>query len=451
MAKCRYCGEVIASDEALTEHFAETHNRDELSRIDQKRVEQYTQGEALSARLRDKASVPQVSRRGVLTTVGVGAVSIISGFGGVTAQTGPIEITDWNDLDDIRNNLSETYVLANDLDKDTAGYAGIGDDWTPVGTTTTGFDGEFDGNGNTISDLTIDTTVSEVGLFGKIDSNGIVKNIVLKQVDVTGGGSFGRHIGGVFGYSNGTVETSFVTGSVSSPSSQATARVGGVGGRVGTDGSVTECGADVTVEATNSGGEIGGLLGQVWQGGVVEDSYATGDVTGDNDVGGLVGIVSPSDRGDKDEVRRCYATGDVTGSTSSTTGGLVGKNGRGTTGLVEKSYWDKGTTNRPDAIGTDSGDSNTLIGYGSTGDTEPASEMQGSEAEANMSELDFVNIWETVETSDTDATNDGYPILQNINRASQLGVEESSAVIVVKGDNVTLSNNTIRAGGDSSE
>ena len=44
-----------------------------------------------------------------------------------------VEISDWNDLDNVRNDLTSDYILVNDLDSGTAGYAGIGDDWNPIG------------------------------------------------------------------------------------------------------------------------------------------------------------------------------------------------------------------------------------------------------------------------------------------------------------------------------
>ena len=44
-----------------------------------------------------------------------------------------VEISDWNDLDNVRNDLSGDYVLVNDLDSETDGYAGIGDDFEPIG------------------------------------------------------------------------------------------------------------------------------------------------------------------------------------------------------------------------------------------------------------------------------------------------------------------------------
>ena len=41
MSDCRYCEQTFEEETALREHLHETHERDELSRIDQKRVEQY--------------------------------------------------------------------------------------------------------------------------------------------------------------------------------------------------------------------------------------------------------------------------------------------------------------------------------------------------------------------------------------------------------------------------
>ncbi len=80
------------------------------------------------------------------------------------------EITDWNGLDDVRNNLSGSYRLMSDLDADTAGYSGIGDSFTPIGSRADPFTGTFNGNGHTISNLVIDGSGTDhVGLFGAID------------------------------------------------------------------------------------------------------------------------------------------------------------------------------------------------------------------------------------------------------------------------------------------
>ena len=41
MSDCRYCEQTFDEETALREHLYESHERDELSRIDRKRVEQY--------------------------------------------------------------------------------------------------------------------------------------------------------------------------------------------------------------------------------------------------------------------------------------------------------------------------------------------------------------------------------------------------------------------------
>ena len=53
---------------------------------------------------------------------------------------------------------------------------------------------------------------------------------------------------------------------------------------------------------------VGGLVGTHWyDGSVISNSYATGNVTGEHFVGGLVGLVWGG------HIRTSYATGDVTG------------------------------------------------------------------------------------------------------------------------------------------
>ena len=75
------------------------------------------------------------------------------------------------------------------------------------------------------------------------------------------------------------------------------------------------------VSATVSGYEfVGGLVGRS-DGGIISDSYATGNVSGNNDVGGLVG------RNGSDTIIGSYATGNVAGQSHSIVG-LVGSGGR---------------------------------------------------------------------------------------------------------------------------
>ncbi|WP_419911263.1 fibronectin type III domain-containing protein [Candidatus Poriferisodalis sp.] len=215
------------------------------------------------------------------------------------------------------------YELTADLDFDTDGdgNAGAGDTywnagkgWTPVDR----FSGRhgrhvvFEGNGHTISNLFVDTTSSNAGLFACVCSS-VVRNLGLESVDVTGT----KNVGGLAGTTSqgGAITGSYTTGEVSGGSS--------VGGLVGqqTSGSIVDGYSTAQVSADGTGGNefIGGLVGRLLLGSV-KGSYAGGDVSGGTavKVGGLVGVNYGS-------IVASYASGDVSG-TGILVGGLVGFN-----------------------------------------------------------------------------------------------------------------------------
>lgn len=91
--------------------------------------------------------------------------------------------------------------------------------WTPIGISTSNyFKGTFDGDGHTISNLTIDANDSYVGLFGST-SGAVIKNVTLDKPQVQNSAAGASNTGALVGYmvGNGTVEYCAVTnGSVSS-------------------------------------------------------------------------------------------------------------------------------------------------------------------------------------------------------------------------------------------
>ena len=186
-----------------------------------------------------------------------------------------------------------------------------GKDWTPIGTDyDNSYKGTFDGGGHTITGLTFTTNDEYAGLFGWLNRAGTVKNVVMEGVQITSNQIYGGSIGGVVGYSWGTIENCSVSGSVSG-----TVYVGGVvGAQIG--GSITGCSSSATVKGTV---DVGGVAGEKW--GSMTACYATGNVTLEIDSpknlsgGGLVGFNGGS------SVLACYATGNVT-STGSSTGNV---------------------------------------------------------------------------------------------------------------------------------
>ena len=219
--------------------------------------------------------------------------------------------------------------------------------WEPIGDGSDAanrFAAVFDGNGHSIANLFINRSGERVGLFGHTDSSARLRNLGLKNIDVTGGAS----VGALAGRLEGRVERCHASGTVEGA---ATGRVGGlVGDNRG--GSVSASYAAVAV--TGIGSNIGGLVGR--NKGSVELSFAAGAVNGNNNVGGLVGsqigrtlkavyaagaVAGSGDRvgglagNNEGAITAGYATGAVSGSND--VGGLVGKN---TGGSAADSYWD---------------------------------------------------------------------------------------------------------------
>ena len=197
-----------------------------------------------------------------------------------------------------------------------------GKDWTPIGTDyDNSYKGTFDGGGHTITGLTFTTNDEYAGLFGWLNRAGTVKNVVMEGVQITSNQIYGGSIGGVVGYSWGTIENCSVSGSVSG-----TVYVGGVvGAQIG--GSITGCSSSATVKGTV---DVGGVAGQTNSSATLTACYATGNVTieinpAKNIAGGsLVGMNAGS------SLLACYATGNVTSTGSSTgyvhIGGFLGNN-----------------------------------------------------------------------------------------------------------------------------
>ena len=197
-----------------------------------------------------------------------------------------------------------------------------GKDWTPIGTDyDNSYKGTFDGGGHTITGLTFTTNDEYAGLFGWLNRAGTVKNVVMEGVQITSNQIYGGSIGGVVGYSWGTIENCSVSGSVSG-----TVYVGGVvGAQIG--GSITGCSSSATVKGTV---DVGGVAGQTNSSATLTACYATGNVIIEMDTkkniagGSLVGMNAGS------SLLACYATGNVTSTGSSTgyvhIGGFLGNN-----------------------------------------------------------------------------------------------------------------------------
>ena len=155
---------------------------------------------------------------------------------------------------------SAHYKLTNNID-----LSGIGN-WTPIGVGNTApygqpsnakpFQGTFDGNGKTISNLTINASdKDDQGLFGYA-VGATIQNLMLTNCGVTGYSS----VGGIVGEARqSTLSDCTVSGSVSGDYS-----VGGIAGSIlgveGKKGSIVNCINRASVSGTDSC--IGGVGGR---------------------------------------------------------------------------------------------------------------------------------------------------------------------------------------------
>ena len=235
--------------------------------------------------------------------------------------------------------------------------------WAPIGDNSTDsdeshFTATFEGNDHTISNLYINRSgTSYVGLFGVLGTGGNVRNLGIEGGSLSGDGN----VGGLVGFSFGTISASYATGTATGTADNvgglvgrnagtisacyATGNASGsstVGGLVGYNDSGTISACYATGNATGTGNNVGGLVGR--NTGTIPACYATGNATSTGEaVGGLVG------RNDG-TISACYATGDASGT--SYVGGLVG---RGTGGTIRACYA------TGDATGTDN--VGGLVGY----------------------------------------------------------------------------------------
>ena len=90
----------------------------------------------------------------------------------------PYQITNYEQLDNIRNNLKAHFKLMNDINLSEH------KNFNPIGSEKNPFLGVFDGNGHIISNMKISTTKNfNIGLFGF--NKGEIKNIKLENANLS--------------------------------------------------------------------------------------------------------------------------------------------------------------------------------------------------------------------------------------------------------------------------
>lgn len=258
---------------------------------------------------------------------GTSAQNVFAGGSGTAAD--PYTIATVEQLEAFRDSVNAGTNYQGKVIELTADVTLPSDSWTPIGPSTrkssglatgsTPFAGTFNGEGHTISGLTISSTLSAdyaLGLFGALDG-ATVENLTLTDVaiDVPTSELAGAAAGLMV--DDATVSNVQVSGKVSG-----LAGIGGIVGRMTLTGAIENCTNNADVSALGGVGNVGGIVGAAYYTTpdgtmTISGCSNTGTITGTEAVGGIAGLNSSF-------VDNCTNSGAITGSNYSV-GGIVGE------------------------------------------------------------------------------------------------------------------------------
>ncbi|MDD4803410.1 MAG: ZmpA/ZmpB/ZmpC family metallo-endopeptidase-related protein, partial [Syntrophomonas sp.] len=259
-----------------------------------------------------------------------------------------------NDLINISQNMSESYILMSDIDLSEV------PDWTPLGGHSNQFTGTLDGNsyairnlnsthgglfseisGGTVRNLnffdvsinaTSDSaaavavycengTITNCTVTGTITSNSIAgilvvsNNSTISDCSVNATLLFKNNAGGIvnLNFNGASITNCTSSGIIQSTGSDFSGHAGGIV-EISNGGEITECTSSATITASSTDGYAGGIVAEIYEGAYLSNCSATGNISGHN-AGGLVEFSSNG------TISNCSAAGSVSGS--SEFGGFV--------------------------------------------------------------------------------------------------------------------------------
>jgi len=230
--------------------------------------------------------------------------------GGTGTETDPYQVATAEQLQEVTNFPTACFKQVADID-----LADVV--WTPIST----FTGVYDGGGYNIDNLSITNGDNGAGLFSRMNTPGVIKNVTLRYADIVAGNWSAILCGtnGNWEMAGGTIqdctilESSLDGGSI----------VGAFAGVAG--GSFINCRA-INVNVVGSGEFTGGIAGDIEANntGLFHDCVFYGTVIGSQKTGGIIGFFNnggnvPSDPA----IKNCVVYGSVSSATG-TVGGILG-------------------------------------------------------------------------------------------------------------------------------
>ena len=207
--------------------------------------------------------------------------------------------------------LGVYFVVTKDIDLS-------GRNLNPIGSYLYPFKGHLDGQGHTIKNVSINSSVDYTGLFGAINSDASLTNITVSG-KITGT----SNVGGIVGLNQGTIKTCVNLAEVNSTDDISAINVGGICGY--NENVISDCrnSGNVHGYGVNTGGIVGtnanGAIRNCFNIGIItSEYYGAGGIAGNNEAA----------------ISVCFNMAAV--SAYSTAGGIVGSNEEA--GVIENTY-----------------------------------------------------------------------------------------------------------------
>lgn len=174
------------------------------------------------------------------------------------------------------------------------------EEWTPIGKNGAPFQGTFDGQKNTVSNLKITRETSNfaencgIGFFGYTNAPATITNLTINNVDITGSLYIGAVVG--YGFTGKEISSCHVTGDVEI---EGWWYIGGIGGN-GYVSKVSDCSVvgneGSYIKAVSYDNEVGSYVGGIWgyrgegNNTIADCSVDNIDISGMDRIGGICGI-----------------------------------------------------------------------------------------------------------------------------------------------------------------
>ncbi|MEG1909473.1 MAG: Ig-like domain-containing protein [Bacteroidales bacterium] len=232
--------------------------------------------------------------------------------GGDGTKTNPYLIASAGDLNLIRFYPTAYFRIIKDIDLANFPVSdGLG--WMPIGNSQNPFVGTLDGGNHKISHLqNRRPSIYANGLFGVLGEKSNIQNLILDSVDLVGGNSLGGIVGEVF---NSIISNCEVHGSL-----QNAYKIGGIAGFAVLETKISICQFDGQISGDRDNETCGGIVGSIRSGASVRFCHTSGSIKNGNDAGGLIGNLGAGTVGGN--LSDSYATMDVSGLMN--VGGVIG-------------------------------------------------------------------------------------------------------------------------------